>query len=289
MTSPEELQREYYRTTANSYDNFHAEEEHFFALGKLCDFIEENNIGSVCDVGAGTGRAMEWIKQRFPDMLVKGVEPVESLRLRGYAKGISPEDLVEGDGYSLPFPDGAFDLVCEFAVLHHVRRPEQMVAEMSRVASRSVAISDCNFMGQGPHVLRYIKVLIFILGLWPVADWIKTRGKRYTYSEGDGIAYSYSVFQSLATLRRLWKTVTLRATSGFRGSGSGLIVKAAHLLVIASGSRAPAPPSFAIGRSGFPDGGADRTAPPVEAVTPFGAEQGEITNQRFHRQGSQVG
>ena len=149
-----------------------------------------------------TGRAMFWLKQHFPKLTIKGIEPVEALRNRGFAKGISSNDLLPGDVYALEFPDDHFDMVCEFAVLHHVREPRRAIREMSRVAARMVCISDCNFVGQGSALLRWIKAGIFVSGLWPLANWIKTRGKGYTFSQGDGLAYSYSVFQDVPTLRK---------------------------------------------------------------------------------------
>ena len=195
MTDAVALQRAYYEATADAYDTAHTEREHVVALHMLAGYIAMAEVRSVLDVGAGTGRGMRFLKARFPGLLVKGVEPVEALRRQGHAQGISQDDLVAGDGGALPFADASFDLVCEFAVLHHVRRPEAVVAEMSRVAARMIAISDCNFMGQGPALVRLLKLGIWGTGLWPVADLIKTRGKRYTYSDCDGIAYSYSVFQ----------------------------------------------------------------------------------------------
>ena len=238
MSSAVERQKAYYANTASHYDNMHDEPEHLLALHLLTVFIELHNIRSILDVGAGTGRAMGWLKQRFPDLVVKGVEPVEQLRKQAYAKGISPADLVAGDGYALPFETESFDLVCEFAVLHHVERPNLVVAEMSRVASRMVCIPDCNFMGQGPTWLRLLKYLIYVVGLWPAANWIKTRGKRYTYSEGDGIAYSYSVFQSLRVLRQHWKDIRLIRTSAGTDRRWITMLSAGHIVVIATQSRA---------------------------------------------------
>lgn len=214
----------------------HEEPEHLLALHLLTAFIERYDIRSILDVGAGTGRAMGWLKQRYPDLIVKGVEPVQQLRDKAYAKGISPNDLVVGDGYALPFEPHSFDLVCEFAVLHHVEQPNRVVAEMSRVASRMVCISDCNFMGQGPNWVRLLKCLIYVAGLWPTANWIKTRGKGYTYSEGDGIAYSYSAFQSLKVLRRHWKDIRLISTSASIDWQWLTMLSAAHVLVIATQS-----------------------------------------------------
>jgi ubiquinone/menaquinone biosynthesis C-methylase UbiE len=234
MTKEMEIQRQYYARTANYYDEMHLEkdQEHVLALYLLAGYIEFYQIRSILDVGAGTGRTVLWLKNRFPHLIIKGIEPVAALREQGYQKGISPEDLIDGDAYQLPFPENSFDLVCEFAVLHHVREPEKVIEEMSRVASKMIGISDCNFMGQGSLPLRLLKYIIFSLGLWSVADWIKTKGKGYTLSEGDGLAYSYSVYQSFRTLRRLWKTLRITSTGGNSDSWLSPITSASQLLLI---------------------------------------------------------
>lgn len=239
MDKDVERQRKYYEATAGAYDESHAEREHWVALHLLAAFIEMAGIRSVLDVGAGTGRAMRFLKSRFPGLVIKGVEPVEALRRRGYAQGIAESDLIDGDGSALPFADRSFDLVCEFAVLHHVRQPDRVVAEMNRVASRMIAISDSNFMGQGPIWLRCIKIGLWAAGLWPLVNWAKTRGKGYTYSEGDGIAYSYSVYQSLRQVRAVWADVQISVTSPDGGRYAGPLIGAGHALVVAQTRREP--------------------------------------------------
>lgn len=237
MSTPIERQRAYHAQTALQYDDMHMEPEHLLALHLLAGFIELNGIRSVLDVGAGTGRAMGWLKRRFPNLVVKGVEPVDQLREQGYAKGILLEDLVSGDGYALPFDAGRFDLVCEFAVLHQVEHPDRVVREMSRVASRMVCISDCNFMGQGPAWLRIVKFMSYVVGLWPAAYWIKPRGKRYAYSEGDGVAYSYSVYQSLSDLRQRWNDIRVIRTSPGSDVPLNTMISSAQVLAVAAGPR----------------------------------------------------
>lgn len=226
------IQRAYYERTADSYDDSHAEREHLVALHLLAAFIELHGVKSVLDVGAGTGRAMRFLKARFPTLVVKGIEPVEALRRIGHKHGIPENDLVDGNGMSLPFGDGSFDLVVEFAVLHHVPKPEELVAEMIRVARNGVALSDANFMGQGTRLLRLLKLALYQLRLWPLADFIKTRGKGYTISDGDGLAYSYTVYQNIEQLRRVFSSVHLMSTAGDDGN-FGLMTTAPHLLVIA--------------------------------------------------------
>jgi ubiquinone/menaquinone biosynthesis C-methylase UbiE len=232
-----EIQQQYYAETAEHYDGMHSEPEHELALRLLAAYIELHNIQSILDVGAGTGRTVLWLKQRFPKLTIVGIEPVAALRSQGYAKGLSCQDLQDGDAYQLPFADRSFDLVCEFAVLHHIKDPNRAVQEMNRVAVRGVCISDCNFLGQGRLPIRLLKYLIFSLGLWRVSDWIKTKGKGYTLSEGDGLAYSYSIYQSLPMLHRSWQTLRLISTNGKGEYPWGQRLAATHLLVLALDKR----------------------------------------------------
>ena len=195
-----EFQRNYYAKTANKYDDMHLggtdRGEHFFALSFMLSAIDYFNINSILDIGAGTGRAIEYIKKHKPDIRIVGIEPVHELRLIGYSKNLSENELVDGDATNLQFANGEFDLVCEFGVLHHIKFPEQAVSEMLRVTNKLIFISDSNNFGQGSFVVRCIKQLLNTFGLWRVADFIKTRGKGFTVSKGDGLAYSYSVFNN---------------------------------------------------------------------------------------------
>jgi ubiquinone/menaquinone biosynthesis C-methylase UbiE len=130
-------------------------------------------------------------------------------RRPGPAGAASLLEFVAGDALALPFEDGAFDLVCEFGVLHHIKTPARAVGEMLRVAKKAVFIADSNNFGQGSVFARTIKQTFNALGLWPLVDFIKTRGRGYTISEGDGLAYSYSVFNDYGQIRAQCKSVHL--------------------------------------------------------------------------------
>src|SRR5271156_5254098 len=131
-----EKQRQYYAETAVQYEAMHVGEkdEHSFALSFLAGLLDYLEVKSVLDVGSGTGRAIQYLKRRRPDVRVVGIEPVKELRDIGHSQGLSKDELIDGDATRLPFETGEFDLVCEFAVLHHLRKPELAVAEMLRVA-----------------------------------------------------------------------------------------------------------------------------------------------------------
>ncbi len=137
----------------------------------------------------------------------------------------------------MPFENNSFDLVCEFAVLHHVRDPNRMIREMNRVAAKGVAISDCNFIGQGSLPLRLLKLTLFLTGLWPVANWVKTKGKGYTITDGDGLAYSYSVYQGLRELNKKWNSIRFTTTNGKADPYFGPIATAGHLFLFAADAR----------------------------------------------------
>jgi ubiquinone/menaquinone biosynthesis C-methylase UbiE len=211
MSSDEEvsLQRKYYADTATKYDamQISGQDEHQFALAILSTMIEFHGIKSVLDVGSGTGRALRYLKARHPHVRFVGIEPVGALREVGYAAGLSAEELTDGDVNALEFADCEFDLVCEFAVLHHVPKPAQAVGEMLRVARKSIFISDANNFGQGGKLTRCLKQAIDALGLWRAFDWLRTQGKGYHVSAGDGLFYSYSVYNDYGQVRAACRTV----------------------------------------------------------------------------------
>jgi ubiquinone/menaquinone biosynthesis C-methylase UbiE len=200
---PEAIQHDYYARTASRYDDMHVEpgDEHYVAATFISALLRELDLKSLLDVGAGTGRGVAYFRSRHPDLLVRGVEPVAALVNEARRRHKLPTDqIVEADGRALPFEDGSFDAVCEFAVLHHVAKPDAVVGEMLRVARRAVFLSDENRFGHGRPLARLLKLGLCKARLWPVANYMKTRGRGYRISEGDGISYSYSVYDSLPKL-----------------------------------------------------------------------------------------
>jgi len=200
----EEIQRAYYARTASDYDNMHVfrvDEEYQVALSFMSGMMDYLGSDSILDIGSGTGRVIQHIRSVYPEKKVIGVEPVVELREIGYSKGIPKECLISGSAMNLMFRTGGFDLVCAFGVHHHIKIPEVAIAEMLRVAGKAVFIFDSNNFGQGSILLRMLKQLINIFGLWGVANFIKTKGKGYMITEGDGLAYSYSIFNNYAQVK----------------------------------------------------------------------------------------
>jgi len=225
------LQRSYYAATAQQYEarHVHERDEHYLALSWLAAMIELYEINSVLDVGSGTGRAVRYLKQRFPGLRVIGMEPSAELRAVGYSLGLGPEELLEGDANLLPFAAGSFDLVCEFGILHHIRTPSKAVAEMLRVAGKAIFISDDNHLAAGFWGMRITKLVLRALGLWGLAYWIKTRGKGYRVTADDGLAYPYSVFDDIDGIRAQCPSVHMLNTSG---SGPNLLTSVGHVALM---------------------------------------------------------
>jgi ubiquinone/menaquinone biosynthesis C-methylase UbiE len=201
--SEEAIQRNYYAETSSRYDQLHvsADDEHYVSLSYISVFLRRLGARTVLDVGCGTGRASVYLRENNPEVTVYGVEPVRELLDSALKKGINNKFLVNGNGLSLPFKDNSFDAVVECGVLHHVREPERVVGEMTRLARKAVFLSDSNIFGQGRPTVRFLKLAMYKAGLWKFTKWLQTGGKGYTISSGDGLAYSYSVYFQHASLR----------------------------------------------------------------------------------------
>jgi ubiquinone/menaquinone biosynthesis C-methylase UbiE len=215
MPSAVRVQRAYYAETAHKYDDIHKHEydEHGLAIAYMMAMMEFFGVGSVLDVGSGTGFTLLKLKEKMPHIKVLGVEPSPAQRAIGYSKGLSETDLIDGDAMRLAFADGSFDLVCEFGALHHMPSPGLAIAEMLRVARKAIFICDSNNFGQGRKFSRFLKQVIDAFGLWPAANLIKTKGRGYTLSEGDGVTYSYSVFSNYKQISQHCTSIYLLSTA----------------------------------------------------------------------------
>lgn len=45
------------------------------------------------------------------------------------------------------------------------------------------------------------------MGLWGVADYIKTKANGYSISGGDGLFYSYSIYNNYDQIRKRYKSI----------------------------------------------------------------------------------
>jgi ubiquinone/menaquinone biosynthesis C-methylase UbiE len=82
----------------------------------------------VLEAGCGTGLISKQLRPHVAKLV--GVDLSSGMLAHAKKRGL---DVVQGSITHLPFPDGAFDLVCSFKVLAHVEQIAEAVAEMSRV------------------------------------------------------------------------------------------------------------------------------------------------------------
>ncbi len=202
MTDPRDIQKNYYARTAAAYDELHVghDDQHYTALRYIEALTHMLDSKSLLDIGAGTGRSLQYFLERGTTMTLIGVEPVQELIDQATKKGLPDGLIVPGSGDTLPFPNSSIDIVCAFAVMHHVQQPDAILREALRVARQAIFISDANRFGQGPMPLRILKLVAYKLHAWALLNTLKTRGRGYTVTEGDGLAFSYSVFDSYRTL-----------------------------------------------------------------------------------------
>ena len=200
-----EIQRRYYTDTARHYDDMHSHEGcvDAFSTKFVLAVLRMLDAHSVLDVGTATGRGLRNLKEAMPNLFACGVEPVAALAREAVRNdNFAATSVLQAYGEALPFPDASFDVVCEFGILHHANNPNAVVKEMLRVASKAVLISDSNRFGQGSFPMRFIKLVLYKAKLWGAYNYLRTGGKGYMITEGDGLAYSYSVFDSFELIAR---------------------------------------------------------------------------------------
>jgi ubiquinone/menaquinone biosynthesis C-methylase UbiE len=122
-------------------------------------------------------------------------------------KGISRDELADGDAHNLAYRNGAIDLVSDFSILHHLPNPSRAIREMLRVARKAIFILDANiFEIGGPHS-RLLNQLLRTTKFWPIVNFVRTGGRGYSVTDNDEVWYRYSVFDdslllNLYTLRK---------------------------------------------------------------------------------------
>jgi ubiquinone/menaquinone biosynthesis C-methylase UbiE len=181
------IQRKYYTDTADRYEEMHGSEGTGdpFQMDFVSAMLRMLQVKSLLDVGTASGRTLRTLKTLIPDLFICGLEPVGALLDQAVARGNAESGVIlQGRGDALPFADNSFDAVFEFAILHHVPQPHIVVAEMLRVAKKVVILTDSNRFGQGPILLRLIKLALWKTRLWGAFNYLRTAGKGYQIHRG---------------------------------------------------------------------------------------------------------
>ncbi len=231
----EKIQEEYYKKTGVQYDDLHLhnDDAHFNALNQIITLGKELGIQTYLDVGCGTGRGVAFLlKNSFN---AYGVELSQSLLRQAIQKNDVPAHrLLYGNGLSLPFKENSFDAVCAFGLLHHIKHPNLVVKEMMRVARKVIFLSDSNRFGQGNLFSKNCKIFLWKCGLWGIANFVKTKGKNYILTEGDGVSFSYSVYDSYSLLKSWAKQlIEIPTDNSTQKNSENYLLTASHLLLVA--------------------------------------------------------
>lgn len=90
---------------------------------------------AVLDLGAGTGHATRALKRRFPQALTVAVDIAPGMleQARAQSRWLRRFERVRADAYTLPFRDGAFDLIFSSLMLQWCDDLDAVFAEISRV------------------------------------------------------------------------------------------------------------------------------------------------------------
>lgn len=101
----------------------------------LFDFSGEERA---LDAGTGAGTLALALAPVVREVV--GIDVVPELLEAARANAPTNVSFLEGDITSLPFDSFSFDLACTRRTLHHVARPELVVAELARVTRRGGAV-----------------------------------------------------------------------------------------------------------------------------------------------------
>jgi ubiquinone/menaquinone biosynthesis C-methylase UbiE len=95
------------------------------------DFVRPRGSERVLDVGTGAGALALALAPLVREVV--GLDPVPELLELARARALANTRFIAGDGTALGFPSADFDLAGTHRTLHHVVRPELVVAELARV------------------------------------------------------------------------------------------------------------------------------------------------------------
>lgn len=87
----------------------------------------------VLELGAGPGLTTDWLRARVGALTAVEYDAADAAALRGRAHDV---EVHHADATNLPFPDGSFDTVVCFTMLHHVpdtERQDRLFREAARV------------------------------------------------------------------------------------------------------------------------------------------------------------
>jgi ubiquinone/menaquinone biosynthesis C-methylase UbiE len=127
---------------------------------RLLEYVNLPPQANVLDLGCGTGRLLNRLADRFPDLRGTGLDlSSQMLRVARRSNRHHPRLIfIEGKAESLPFADGQFDAVFNTISFLHYPEPKQVFAEVARVLKEggSFYLADTSIPNQAELRLQQI-------------------------------------------------------------------------------------------------------------------------------------
>ena len=111
----------------------HADERAAWLADWVRRFVEPQGDERALDAGTGTGAVAFALAPLVREVVGVDLVPELLVEARSRAGPFPNVDFVEGDITSLSFDAASFDLVGTVSTIHHIQRPELVVAELARV------------------------------------------------------------------------------------------------------------------------------------------------------------
>jgi SAM-dependent methyltransferase len=102
---------------------------------RVLGLAEPEGVDRVLEIGCGQGVGFDLISERFPSARVIGID-VDPRMIRRAQRRLGPSRAAEvrvADVCSLPFENESFDVVVDFAAVHHVPDWQRALPEIARV------------------------------------------------------------------------------------------------------------------------------------------------------------
>ena len=103
---------------------------------RVLESADSTGVRRVLEVGCGQGVGVELILTRFTDTEVVGIDLDPKMIRRAQRRLASRRDRAEvrvGDVCSLPFEDASFDVIVDFAAVHHIPDWRAALGEIARL------------------------------------------------------------------------------------------------------------------------------------------------------------
>jgi SAM-dependent methyltransferase len=113
----------------------------------FCDAVSLRQGDTALDVGCGAGALAAELGRRLGPGSVAGVEPSAPF-LEAAREAVPRADLRSGRAEALPFGDGSFDVALSQLVVNFMQDAPRGVAELARVARRTVASCVWDYAGE---------------------------------------------------------------------------------------------------------------------------------------------